>query len=299
MKKFLVILLAVSMTAAMFTGCKNKDTQKESSLSEETFDLSKEITVISREEGSGTRGAFTELFNIIEKDSDGNKVDMTTEYADVTQSTGVMLKSVEDNKYAIGYISLGSLNDSVKALKIDGAVPSVETIKDNSYKIGRPFNIATMGDVSETAQDFINFILSDEGQKIVEQSGYVSKESKGKFVSSNPQGKISISGSSSVTPVMEKLKEAYEKINDKTVIEISQSDSTNGMNSVADGISQIGMASRELKESELAKGLNPTVIALDGIAVIVNKENGINELSSEDVKGIYMGNVNTWESLNR
>ncbi len=293
MKKGLSIFLSSILLATTFIGCNDNSTKS----NDEAFDVSKEISVISREDGSGTRGAFTELFSIIEKNDAGEKIDKTIETADITQSTGVMLTSIESNKYAIGYVSLGSINDNIKVLDIDNAKASTENIKNGNYKISRPFNIATMGQPNEQATDFINFIMSQEGQKVVEDAGYISKENTGAFKSSMPTGKISIAGSSSVAPVMEKLKEAYEKINGNLSIEISQSDSTNGLNSVADGICDIGMASRELKESELEKGISATAIALDGIAVIVNKSNTISTLSAEDVKQIYTGKITKWNEI--
>jgi len=262
------------------------------------FNSEREITVISREDGSGTRGAFVELFDILEKDENGNKEDITIDSATIMQSTGVVLSSVGSDKYAIGYISIGSLNDSVKALSIDGAVATTENIKNGEYKIYRPFNIATKGELNEATQDFINFIMSDQGQEIVEASSCISSEARGEFKSTNPQGKVTVAGSSSVAPVMEKLKEAYEKLNENVVIEISQSDSTNGMNSVIDGISDIGMASRDLKDSELEQGIEDTVIALDGIAIIVNKDSTIENLTSEQVKDIYIGNIIKWSECN-
>ncbi|MEG0894594.1 MAG: substrate-binding domain-containing protein [Oscillospiraceae bacterium] len=293
MKKSISIFLSSILLATSFIGCSSNATQG----NEDAFNAEKEISVISREDGSGTRGAFTELFDIIEKNDAGEKIDKTVETADITQSTGVMLTSVESNKYAIGYVSLGSINDNIKVLDIDNAKASTENIKNGNYKISRPFNIATMGQPNQQATDFINFIMSIEGQKVVEDAGYISKENIGNFKSAMPTGKISIAGSSSVAPVMEKLKEAYEKINGNLSIEISQSDSTNGLNSVADGICDIGMASRELKESELSKGISATAIALDGIAVIVNKSNTINNLSSETVKQIYTGKIAVWNEV--
>ncbi|MEG0875519.1 MAG: substrate-binding domain-containing protein [Oscillospiraceae bacterium] len=297
MKKIISATLATLLLCGSFTACSPKPQEEGSDPS--GFDTTKEITVISREDGSGTRGAFTELFGIIEKDAEGKKHDMTVETADITQSTGVMLTSVADNQNAIGYISLGSLNDTVKALKIDGAAASVEDIKNGSYKISRPFNILTMGKESEAAADFIAFIMSEDGQKVVEEHGYISNENTGKFTSKNPSGKITIAGSSSVTPVMEKLKEAYAKVNSALTIEINQSDSTSGVNNTVDGVCDIGMASRELSESESAKGVKNTVIALDGIAVIVNKANTTEDLSVAAVKDIYTGNAITWAELSK
>lgn len=252
------------------------------------------ISVISREDGSGTRGAFIELFDIEEKNDAGEKIDNTTVDAAITNNTAVMMSAVAGNTYAIGYISLGSLNDTVKAVKIDGAKATAENIRAGAYKVCRPFNIATNGDVSEAAQDFIKFILSPDGQKVVEENGYIAVDDVEEFTTSGAEGKVVVAGSSSVTPVMEKLKEAYAAVNDKVEIEIQQSDSTTGMTSAIDGICDIGMASRELKDSEVEAGLQSEEIALDGIAVVVNNENPVEELTSEQVKSIYVGGTTVW-----
>lgn len=255
------------------------------------------ITVVSREDGSGTRGAFVELMGIEEKDAEGNKVDRTINTAEITNSTSVMMTTIAGNKSAIGYISLGSLNDTVKAIKVDGVEASVENVKNGSYKVSRPFNIATMGEVSEVAQDFIKFIMSEEGQAVVEEAGYISQGNTGSYVGGNVEGKITVAGSSSVTPVMEKLKEAYLAINPNVSIEVQQSDSSTGMNSTIEGVCDIGMASRELKDSEIEAGLECQAIALDGIAVVVNNESEIDELSSEQIKKIYTGEITKWSEI--
>ncbi len=255
------------------------------------------ITVISREDGSGTRGAFIELFGIEKKDANGKKIDYTIDSSDITSSTSVMLTSVAQNKSAIGYISLGSLNDTVKALSIDGAAATAENIKNGSYKISRPFNITTLGSVSPVTQDFINFILSSDGQAVVEKAGYITVSGSGPYTGENPSGKIVVAGSSSVTPVMEKLKEAYIAVNRNVTIEIQQSDSTTGMTSTIDGICDIGMASRELKDSEKEKGLQATVIATDGIAVIVNLKNSVSGMTAEQVRQIYTGELTKWSEI--
>lgn len=252
------------------------------------------ITVISREDGSGTRGAFIELFGVEEKDADGNKVDHTTEEASITNNTAVMMSTVAGDPYAIGYISLGSLNDTVKALKIEGVEATAENIKAGEYKVSRPFNIATKGEVSEVAQDFIHFIMSPDGQAVIEENGYIPVDDIADFTTSEAEGKIVVAGSSSVTPVMEKLKEAYLAVNANAEIEIQQSDSTTGMTSAIDGICDIGMASRDLKDTELEAGLTPTVIAMDGIAVVVNNENPAEDLTVDQVKSIFTGETTVW-----
>lgn len=256
-----------------------------------------DITVVSREDGSGTRGAFIELMGVEEKDADGNKVDNTTEAAKITNSTAVMLSTVAEDVNAIGYISLGSLNDTVTAVKIDGAEASAEAIEDGSYKVVRPFNIATTAEVSDAAADFISYIMSTEGQAVVADNGYIPVKDVEAYAVTDAEGKVVVAGSSSVTPVMEKLAESYQTVNDKVTIEVQQSDSTTGIQSTIDGLCDIGMASRELKDSELETGLTATVIAQDGIAIIVNNDSGITELTSEQVKDIYTGNITTWEEL--
>lgn len=282
MKKMKRIVLTVTILALFFTGCATGG--------------GNEIAVVSREDGSGTRGAFIELFGIEEKDANGNKVDNTTDEAIVVNSTSIVMTTVAGNKNSIGYISLGSLNDTVKAVKVDGIEPTVENIKNNTYKVFRPFNIATRDDISELAQDFISFILSSDGQKVVEENSYIAASEKGPYSSTKPSGKIVIAGSSSVTPLMEKLKEAYLKVNTNAEIEIQASDSTTGMKLAMEGTCDIGMASRELKESELKK-LKPTVIAMDGLAIIVNKENPVSNLTSDQIKGIFKGEITSWNEV--
>lgn len=259
---------------------------------------SQTISVVSREEGSGTRGAFVELFGI-EEEKDGEKVDLTTSSAIVTNSTAVMLTTVAGDEQAIGYTSLGALDDSVKAVSIDGVKPSVENVENDSYKISRPFNIVTKSKVSDAAQDFINFIMSSDGQKVVEKDGYIPVEASSAYKSSVDSGKVVISGSSSVAPVMEKLKEAYAKVNANVKVEVQQSDSSTGVTATIDGTADIGMASRELKDSETSQGVTATVIAKDGIAVIVNKENDEKSLTSKQVKSIFTGDTTKWSDVSK
>lgn len=302
LRKLLTLTMATVMTVSMLAGCgsssdNSTDTSDGSTTqAESSWDAPNDITVMSREDGSGTRGAFIELFGIEEKDSNGNKVDNTTVDAEITNNTEVMMSKVAGDDYAIGYVSLGSLNGKVKAVKIDGVEATEENIKSGKYKVYRPFNIATKGDVSEVAQDFINFILSEEGQKVVSDNGYIALDGAKPFESNGATGKIVVAGSSSVTPVMEKLKEAYAAVNAGAEIEINESDSTTGMTSTMEGICDIGMASRDLKEDE-AKELDATVIANDGIAVIVNNNSTVEELTSEQVKSIFVGDVLTWDEI--
>lgn len=255
------------------------------------------IDVISREDGSGTRGAFIELFGIEEKQGD-EKVDMTTEDASITNSTSVMMTTVAGDENAIGYISLGSLNDTVKAVKIDGAEASAENVANDTYKVSRPFNIITTDKLSDAAQDFENYIMSADGQKIIQDNGYIKADEKAPAYKSNgAKGKVVVGGSSSVTPVMEKLKEAYAKANKDVTVEVQQSDSTTGVTNAIEGTCDIGMASRDLADSEAKKGVKATVIAKDGIAVIVNKDSKVDELTSAQVKDIYTGKTTKWAEI--
>ena len=301
LKKSAAIILSIACVAGSLIGCGGSSNSGSSASSNSSAasgqSALKKITVVSREDGSGTRGAFIELFGIEEKDASGKKIDNTTEDANITNSTEVMMQTVAGNPAAIGYTSLGALNSSVKALKVDGAEATVANVKSGTYKVTRPFNIATKESVSEAATDFINFILSAEGQKVVEDKGYISEGNKGAFKSSGASGKVVVGGSSSVTPVMEKLIEAYKKVNANVTIELQQSDSTTGMTQAGDGTVDIGMASRELKDSEKSKGLKGTKIAIDGIAVIVNKDNSLDSITSEQVKSIFTGKVTDWSQV--
>lgn len=261
------------------------------------FNSKKAISVMSREDGSGTRGAFIELFGIEKKDSNGKKVDYTTDEAAITNSTAVMLTSVAGDRYAIGYVSLGSLNNSVKAVKIDGTVPSIANINNGTYKISRPFNIAIKKGLSGVAQDFVNFILSSEGQNVIAANKYIQVPSKA-YNSSKASGKVVVAGSSSVSPVMEKLIEAYKKVNPNAKIELQTSDSTTGVTNAINGTCDIGMASRSLKDTEKAKGVQEITIAIDGIAVIVNKENPTDNLTKTQVEQIFTGNTTKWNEVN-
>lgn len=296
MKKMLAITMAVVMAAAAFTACGSGDGSNGGG--EDAGQAGGQaIHVVSREEGSGTRGAFIELFGIEQKDANGDKADHTIETAEITNSTSVMMQTIAGNEAAIGYISLGSLDDSVKALKIDGAEATVDNVKSGDYKVSRPFNIVTKDGLSDAAKDFIAFIMSDEGQVVIEEEGYVSQDSQGAFKGGNVKGEVKISGSSSVTPVMEKLAEAYQAVNKDVTVSVQQSDSTTGITDAAEGISDIGMASRALTDEELASGVSAQAIALDGIAVIVNLNNDLTEITSDSVLKIYTGEITTWADV--
>ena len=308
MKKKLALLLTSAMVLGM-VGCGSSedtaDAANDGSADAEVTESADEeaeaagatgkITVVSREDGSGTRGAFIELFGVEQKNDAGEKVDYTTVDAEITNNTSVMMTTVAGNPNAIGYISLGSLNDSVKAVKIDGVEATVENVKSGDYQVCRPFNIVTKDDLSEVAQDFIDVILSVEGQEVVAENGYIALDDVEAYAGSAPEGKVVVAGSSSVTPVMEKLKEAYAEVNPNAEIEIQQSDSTTGVNSAIEGICDIGMASRDLKDSET--GVTATVIAQDGIAVIVNNENPTDDLTVDQVKAIYVGETTAWDEI--
>lgn len=301
MKKFIGILTMVGMMAIATTGCgasdAAEDTTSDGGTTEASWDAANDITIVSREDGSGTRGAFIELFGIEEKNGD-KKIDMTTEEAQITNSTSVMMTTVAGDEYGIGYISLGSLDDSVKAAKVDGAEATAENVKTGTYKISRPFNIAVKEDLdNEVAKDFVTYIMSTEGQAIVEENSYIALEGTEAYAGTKPTGKAVVGGSSSVSPVMEKMIEAYKTVNPNAEIELQSTDSTTGMTSVIDGSYDIGMASRELKDTELSEGLQPTVIATDGIAVIVNNASAVEELNSEQVKAIYTGEALSWDEV--
>lgn len=291
-KRSWICLALCAVLAAVMIGCGGRPAESDG------FDPSAAITVVSREDGSGTRSAFIELTGVLEETADGQEIDRTTVDAVTTSSTNVMMTTVAGNEYAIGYISLGSLNETVKALSIDGTAATAENVANGSYKIARPFNIAYQGSLSEVAQDFVDFILSADGQAVIEAEGYIAADAAAAaYAGSKPAGSVTISGSSSVTPVMEKLKEAYEAVNPGADIAVTQSDSSTGMADAIAGISDIGMASREVRDSELAGGLTAVTIATDGIAVIVNNGNPASDLSLEQVRQIFTGAVATWAGL--
>lgn len=291
-KKAAALVMAAALAVTVFAGCGSNEKGNN-----EGKGASGEITVNTREDGSGTRGAFVELFGIEEK-VDGEKVDMTTQAAKVTNSTSVMMQTVAKDVNAVGYISLGSLDQTITAVKIDGVEATAENVANGTYKISRPFNIATKEGLSDAAQDFVNYIMSAEGQQVIEDAGYIKAAADAQAFSGNQaSGSVTVAGSSSITPVMEKLIEAYKSVNPNVKIEVQESDSTTGMQNVMEGLCDIGMASRELKDSEIGGGLTGTVIAQDGIAVIVNNDSGITELTSDQVKQIYLGEITEWEDL--
>ena len=298
-KKITATALFGVLAVSAFAGCggagSSSNGSSDAGSDAAKFDASKTISVVTREEGSGTRDAFTELTGVLVKDGD-NKTDNTTTSAVTINSTEAVITNVKDNEAAIGYISLGSLNDTVKALKIGGVEATADNVKAGDYAVSRPFNIAYKGELSDVAQDFVDYIMSSDGQKIVSDNGYVTVSENAAYSGKNPSGKISVAGSSSVSPVMEKLAEAYQKVNTNAKVEIQTSDSSAGMQSAMGGTCDIGMASRDLKDEEKS-ALKVETIAKDGIAVIVNNANTCDDLTLDQVKSIYTGETTVWSDI--
>lgn len=298
-KKITATALFGVLAVSAFAGCGSASSSSNGSSGAGSdaakFDASKTISVVTREEGSGTRDAFTELTGVLVKDGD-NKTDNTTTSAVTINSTEAVITNVKDNEAAIGYISLGSLNDTVKALKIGGVEATADNVKSGDYAVSRPFNIAYKGELSDVAQDFVDYIMSSDGQKIVSDNGYVTVSENAAYSGKKPSGKISVAGSSSVSPVMEKLAEAYQQVNTNAKVEIQTSDSSAGMQSAMGGTCDIGMASRDLKDEEKS-ALKVETIAKDGIAVIVNNANTCDDLTLDQVKSIYTGETTVWSDI--
>lgn len=293
MKKIIGLSLLLTMITTLIVGCNNTN----SSNSSGEFDLKSTINVVSREDGSGTRGAFIEIVGVLEKDAEGNKVDRTYEEAIIQNATDAVITTVAGDESSIGYISLGSFNDTVKALKVEGVEATTENIQNNSYKIARSFNIAYKRDLNPLSKDFLSFILSSEGQDIVLNEGYVQvSTSLSKYNKTEQKGKLVVAGSTSVTPVMEKLAEAYENLHPDVSIEIQSTGSSAGIQSAIEETADLAMASRDLKDSELEE-LTAELIAIDGIAIIVNKENPLDNISLDQIKSVYIGEITTWEKL--
>jgi len=286
MKKTVTGILLLGMLMTAFTGCGNSA----------DFDAGKSINAITREEGSGTRGAFIELFGLEEKQADGTKKDLISKDIGVESNTNTILSTVQNDVYAIGYVSMGSLNDNVKALQIDGIDATTANVKNGTYNVSRPFNIATKGEATGLSKDFIDFIMSKEGQEVVWKKYITIDESAALYAGSKPSGTITVGGSSSVSPLMEDLITRYKEINPNATVQLQISDSSIGMTKTIEGAYDIGMASRELKDSEKTE-LKDTQIALDGIAVIVNKKNTSTTLSKDDVKKIYLSETKAWSDI--
>lgn len=291
---------AQESSAADSSAASAADSAADNTSSETKTKLDSAITVVSREDGSGTRGAFVELMGIEQKNEAGEKEDMTRGDAEISNSTNGVMMSVAGNVDAIGYISLGSLNDTVKALDVNGVECSVDDIKSGEYVVARPFNICYQQsklDANAAAQDFIKFIESTDGQKIISDNGYIAIDATEAYTASGISGGISLNGSTSVGPVMEKLAEAYKGLNPDVSIDIQQTGSGAGITAATEGTCDIGMSSRELKQEELDAGLTEMKIADDGIAVIVNLENPIENITSEEIMKIYTGEINNWSEL--
>ena len=278
MRKLTAVVLSVAMIGSILTGC--------------GAGANSAITVVSREDGSGTRSAFTELVGVVEDD-----VDNTVATAEITNSTSVMMTTIAGNESAIGYISMGSLNDSVKAIKVDGVEATTDNVKSGNYKVSRPFQLCISKEgTTELAQDLIDYILSDDGQTVIAEEGYISVVSGNTYEASDMEGKITVAGSTSVAPVMEKLVEKYNELNPNVTIEIQQTGSGAGIESTTQGACDIGMSSRALKEAELVN-LEEINIAMDGICVIVNNNSEIEDLTADQIKDIYIGNITDWSEL--
>lgn len=261
--------------------------------SQESSDGAGGITVISREEGSGTRDAFVEITGVMEDD-----VDRTVDTAEISNSTSVVTQSVAGNEAAIGYISLGSMSDEVKSLKLNGVEATVDNVKSGDYELQRPFNIVTKGELEKLPQDFVDFIMSADGQAIIEEEGYIAvSDGAEQYEASGLEGTITLAGSTSVAPVMEVLADKYKELNEGVTIEIQQTGSGAGIQSTIEGVCDIGMASRELKDEEASEGLDSQEIALDGIAVIVNTANAVEDLSMDQLMKIFTGEITSWSEL--
>lgn len=285
-KKVLAVIGAAAIIGTVLAGCSAASGEKEKD--------NASITVISREEGSGTRDAFVELMGIV----DENDNDITIQTAEITNSTSVMTSTVAGNKSAIGYVSLGSLSEEVKALQLDGVEPSTQTVKSGEYKLQRPFNIAYIdGSLSDTAKDFVSYIMSTDGARIIDGEGYISTDTQTTYKVSGKKGTVTLAGSTSVAPLMNVLADQYKALNPDVKIEIQESGSSAGIQSAIEGAVDIAMSSRDLKDDE-AKTLQATQIALDGIAVIANKENSVTNITSQQVKQVYTGEITSWSEIN-
>ena len=285
-KKVLAVIGAAAIIGTVLAGCSAASGEKEKD--------NASITVISREEGSGTRDAFVELMGIV----DENDNDITIQTAEITNSTSVMTSTVAGNKSAIGYVSLGSLSEEVKALQLDGVEPSTQAVKSGEYKLQRPFNIAYInGSLSDTAKDFVSYIMSTDGAKIIDGEGYISTDTQTTYKASGKKGTVTLAGSTSVAPLMNVLADQYKALNPDVKIEIQESGSSAGIQSAIEGAVDIAMSSRDLKDDE-AKTLQATQIALDGIAVIANKENSVTNITSQQVKQVYTGEITSWSEIN-
>ena len=291
MKKILLAILSIAMVGVLGVAAVGCGEDK----------MTDTITVITRESGSGTRGAFIELTGVQQKDKDGNKVDRTVKTAQVANSTAVALQNVQKNPSAIAYISLGSLTDSVKAVPFEGTAATVDNIKNGSYTLSRPFNLAYKEDNDNpTLADFMKYIASTEAAEVINGEDFIAPENTASYTkpATAPTEKLVVNGSSSVYPLMQALVESYCKASgvSKSTIDLQFNDSTAGMTGAMNGTYDLGMASRELEESEAA-ALQSVVLATDGIAVIVNNMNPITNITKEQLCNIYIGVATKWSDV--
>ncbi len=288
-KKIKTIIISVLLLGMLSVGCAKNE-------SSDGFDAEREISVVARDAASGTRGAFHEIMGIIQKQGDA-EVDNLVVGALEFDGTDKVITAVEGDKYGIGYISLGSVSERIKAVAVDGINPTVENVISGDYSVSRPFLLLTKGTESSLVKDFLNFTQSAQGQQIVTGMNYIGEaENSAEYTASGMSGTIKVAGSTSVTPVMEKLQEAYTKLNPEVDFEMQSNGSSQGIKAAMDGSYDIGMSSRELKEEE-ASQLNRYVLAIDGIAVIVNNENPTDNLDGEDITGIYTGEITKWSEV--
>lgn len=277
------------------TESNNEESNNEENSTANTEASSGDIHVISREDGSGTRGAFVEITEILSKNENREKVDNTTIDAIIQNCTDAVMTTVAGDKDAIGYISLGSLNDTVKAVNVNDVEPTVDNVKSGKYPLQRPFLIAYKS-LNPTTEDFIKYIMSSDAKEIIEQNGYVSSAGEEKYTVQNLSGSIVISGSTSVTPLMEKLIEAYNVFNPDVDIELQSTGSSAGIADVTNDAADLAMSSRNLKDEEK---LESQTMAIDGIAVIVHKDNALSNISMEQLKQIYIGELTDWSGLEK
>lgn len=273
------------------------DTGSEDSGTEEVagdFDASSDIHVITREDGSGTRTAFTEIAGVVDENDD----DIITPIATVQNGTNAVMQGVAGDVYSIGYISLGSLNDSVKAVSVNGVAAEADLVASGEYEVARNFNVTYGGELSEVAQDFWDFMFSAQGQELAVDEGYVAADASApEYEAKGLSGDITIVGSTSVEPVIEAMSEAYRELNPDVSIDITAPGSGAGVTAAIDGTADIGMASRELSDEEQDQVTETAAIAVDGIAVIVHNDNPLEDLSLEDIAGIYLGDLTSWNGV--
>lgn len=292
-RKFLALLAVAVLGVTAFTGCGNSEAQA----AEGGFNTSRGITVVSREDGSGTRTAFIEITGVQARDADGNNRDFTTLDAEIANGTSLVIGSVAGNEYAMGYISLGSLNDNVRAINVNGAAPTSANVQSGAYPLFRTFYVSVQNDLDSATQSFIDFMLSQEGQAVVSGNYIPVSANAPAFAGENPGGTIVVAGSTSVAPLMERLREAYIAINPNVNIEINVQGTSAGIQASINGTAQIGMSSRALNATEL-ESVNAIAIAYDGLAVIVNNANPLADITTEEIRQIFVGELTRWNEIN-